>query len=234
MLQQQGLTGDSLMNAAKDKLLWIATPEAVMKVGETKLSARYSEYAGEYFTNQRHESLGALLSQQCSAKPDKTIKLLVSTFSGATEDHSELKEKGLIDCDMKACVIMIDTMDSVQTVTLAIEAFFDPQSTAQVLVMQSDLQDALSLQRYNHTRYIVDDEEKKFMKAAPQSCLQHTCNAQCLRRRCNNGPGAIKHIVFVAHLHKHDNLEAAVQPLPLSFNEEWHCVSLPQSHALPV
>lgn len=213
MLQQQGLTGDSLMNAAKQKLLWIATPEAVMKVGDTKLSARYSEYAGEYFTNQRHESLGALLSQQCSAKPDKTIKLFVSTFSGATEDHSELKEKGLIDCDMKACVLMIDTMDSVKTVTLAIEAFFDPQSTDQVLVLQSDLQDALSLQRYNHTRYIVDDEEKKFMKETP---------------------GVIKHIVFVAHLHKHDNLEAAVQPLPLSFNEEWHCVSLPQSHALPV
>ena len=108
---------------------------------------------------------------------------------------------------------MIDTMDSVKTVTLAIEAFFDPQSTDQVLVLQSDLQDALSLQRYNHTRYIVDDEEKKFMKETP---------------------GVIKHIVFVAHLHKHDNLEAAVQPLPLSFNEEWHCVSLPQSHALPV
>ena len=185
----------------------------LLQVKKTHLHQTHDKVNRTYFEKQEHATLGKLLlhlSKQ-ERKCANGIRLMVSTYSGATQDWMLIqnKEERIIETETDGAfspqAIALDTnIVSANQLEQQVAEFF-LNDDVNVLIIQSNVLSKAALQRYNQARFIIRAAESEFYAAG--------------------GSGVDKHIVFVAHLHKHDGPAGAVLPLQIVFNPEWDYVS---------
>lgn len=72
-----------ILDKSKDLLLWCATPDAVLRLGMTKLWKHEKDIREKYFFQQRHEDLWSCILHhlQKSKEVGKAIRLQVSNYN---------------------------------------------------------------------------------------------------------------------------------------------------------
>jgi len=203
---------EGYLEAAKDRLLWLCTPEALLRTQLSSLQAELPKNRKKYFEEQEHSSLPDLLKFGFSENSgwdsmSAGMDIFCVTFSplavygGGGSISTQLRVKKANGSYTKPTVISLSDFISVRQLDEVISTFSEGDSD--LLVIQEDCKTAAAVQRLSHAKTLTSGA-----------------------RSTDELKG--KTVVLVAHMQKEDSSCGVTQPLSLQFSAfpNWRYVTL--------
>lgn len=192
---------EDFMAACKEMLLWIATPESVLRTKQTGLSGEAAKNEKMYFREQEHGSLPGLIdfAYKNSWEGESGFNLFCMTFSpivvyAGDDIKDQLSVPHPSGATTTPTVVSLESYATVKQLTKDVTDFFE--GTSDLLVIQGSVQSAASVQRLMHARYI------------------------CVTARSRAAAGR-KNVILVGHLQKNDSDSGVVQDISIQFSNGW-------------
>eukprot|EP00761_Pharyngomonas_kirbyi_P011055 gb/GECH01011079.1/.p1 GENE.gb/GECH01011079.1/~~gb/GECH01011079.1/.p1 ORF type:complete len:1561 (+),score=386.09 gb/GECH01011079.1/:1-4683(+) len=143
------------LQAAMNRLLWIATPEAILRMSNNDVQDRYFD---KYFSQQHHENLPQFFDyalklnrKQNTWGDEKGLLTVVSSFSSLDSSIEKILETQLEKEDISMHYLQLHEMTSQNDLNLAISKFYE-SSKESLLVIHCDLL-ATSQRRLQYAKY---------------------------------------------------------------------------------
>jgi len=231
---------ENLIAAAKEELLWIVTPESLLRTKNTLLQAELHKNSDIYFRKQEHGSLPELVEFGFSNEWNKSkngFNLFCCTFSPLFSTSASWPKR-------KPVTLNLESYSTVKQLEEDIEMFFRPSSYSTVLLIQADCKSRLSVDRLQHAKYITAQRRAEVGDEALNKAVVLVAHLQFIHyyHIWTYNPRfyslQVAHLQFihyyhiwtynprfyslqVAHLQKDDSVSGVVQNLSLQFSGGW-------------